>query len=98
MNGKDFAIGVLSVTAVILLAAMVIVQSVAPNAALAQGAPTSSGNYIVTTSRLDDNSELLVILDSAAQRMNFYALSPVTRQLLLVQQVDMRARAGRATR
>jgi hypothetical protein len=95
MNGKDFAIGVLSVTAVILLVAIVIVQTVSPNVAMAQQGGVSGAGYVVTSSRLDDNSELVVVLDSAAQKMNFYGLSPANRQLMLVQQIDLRAR-GRA--
>jgi hypothetical protein len=89
MNNKDLAIGVLSVTAVILLAAIIIVQNVAPREAAAFGQSYQSGDFLVSTAQLDDTAELVVIVDAAQQKMNVYGLNVQASQIELVQQVDL---------
>ena len=75
MSGKDFVIGVLSVTAVILLTGLVIIHAVRPEPALAFGQSASAGGYLVTTSQLNPDAELLLILDTAAEKMSVYAFN-----------------------
>jgi len=89
MNTKDLAIGILSVTAVILFSALIIVQNVAPPAALAYGETSSSGDFIVTTAQLDDTAELVFILEAAQQKMNVYGFNVPAGQIELVQQIDL---------
>jgi len=90
MNGKDFAIGVLSVTAVILLAALILVHALLPQSAMAFGQSGRAGDYLVTTSQADENVELLIILDSAVQRMNAYMFNTQMGQVELLQTLDVR--------
>lgn len=89
MNSKDLAIGVLSVTSVVLFAALVIVQALAPQTAMAFSQNANSGDFLVTTSQLDDTAELVVIVEAAAQRMNVYGLNVSLGQIELIQQIDL---------
>lgn len=89
MNSKDLAIGVLSVTAVIMFAALVIVQSLAPQSAMAYSQSASAGDFLVSTSQLDDTAELVIIVEAAAQRMNVYGLNVPLGQIELIQQIDL---------
>ena len=75
MSTKDLAIGVLSVTAAILLTGLVIIHAVRPEPALAFGQNAAGGGYLVTTSQLNPDAELLLILDTAAAKMNVYAFN-----------------------
>ncbi|MBI4578621.1 MAG: hypothetical protein HY718_02910 [Planctomycetes bacterium] len=89
MTTKDFAIGVLSVTTVILFAALLIIQNVAPQQALALGQNERSGDYIVSAAQLDDTAELLLVVEAAQQRMNVYGFNVAAGQIELVQQLDL---------
>jgi hypothetical protein len=89
MNGKDFAIGVLSVTAVILLTGLILVQTFSPQSAMAFAQSDRAGDYVVATAQLDDTVELLNILDAPAQRMNVYILNGQTNQIELIQVLDV---------
>lgn len=84
MNSKDFTIGILSVTAAILLTALILMHALAPKQAFAETGVTI-GQYVVTTSRTDETTGMITILDTATMRMNFYALNPQTNELLLLQ-------------
>lgn len=90
MNSKDLAIGVLSVTAVILLAALVIVQAVLPPPAMGFGQGTSGGDYVVSTAQLDDTTEMIFIVDSVAQQMNMYGFVAPLGVVELIQTMDLR--------
>ena len=64
---KDFAIGVLSVTAVILLTALLVGHAFLPRQAMAFAQSGSAGHYLLTTCQLDDTAELLIILNTKTQ-------------------------------
>lgn len=89
MNSKDLAIGVLSVTAVVLFAALVIVQTLAPRTAMAYAQTANSGDFLVTTTQLDETAELVVVVEAAVQRMNIYGFNVQVGQIELVQQIDL---------
>ncbi len=91
MTSKDFAIGVLSVTAVILLVGLIILNAAAPQTALASGQSGTVGEYVVTTSSVDAQCEILCILDTSVQRLNFYQLDPITYQVVRIRSIDVRA-------
>jgi hypothetical protein len=90
-NGKDFTIGVLSVTAVVLFVGLVIVNHVSQRPAYASGQGGVTGDYVVSTARLDNTTEVLFVTDSVAQEMNMYAFIPVAGAIELVQKFDLRA-------
>ena len=90
MNGKHFAIGILSVTAVILFTALIITNILLSNQAMAYAQSAAGGNYVVTTSQLNEYSELLVILNTASERMNVYVLNPQSGVIELIQPFDVK--------
>lgn len=93
---KDFAIGVLSVTAVILLTALLIGNALMPRQAMAFAQSASAGHYRVTTSQLDDTAELLLILNTQSKQLNVYGFDVDTWRVVLVQPPFDLDRLGRA--
>ena len=91
LSAKDFAIGVLSVTAVILFTSLVILHSLPPQKAMASGQGGVTGDYVVSTSRLDNMTETLFIVDTPSQLMNMYGYIPSRGTVELLQQFDLRA-------
>lgn len=85
MNGKDFAIGILSVTAVILLTGLIIVHALLPQSAMAFGQNAAAGDYLVTTSQLNDRTELVVIVNTDTEQLNVYFFDPQLGQIQLLQ-------------
>ncbi|HOB74082.1 MAG TPA: hypothetical protein PKG54_06100 [Phycisphaerae bacterium] len=90
-QSKDFAIGVLSVTAVVLFTALVIMGRMSPQPALALGQGGTTGDYVVSTARVDNLTEAVFIVDTLAQEMNMYAFAPLRGTIELVQKFDLRA-------
>lgn len=72
-NRHDMAIGVLTITAVILLVGTVLVFTGSQNQALAIGQTDRGGDYIVVTGQFTENDEIIYVTDAAAQRMNVYS-------------------------
>ena len=96
MDSKNLAIGVLSITAVILLVGVVIIGS-RPVPAVASGMTTGGGDYILTIGQLHTNSELLYIIDSGANKLVVYDYKGNTKQIEPLQVIDlaeMRQAAG----
>jgi hypothetical protein len=84
VDGKAFAIGVLSVTACILFVGFLLVTML-PTPAYGIGQSDRSGDYIMLTQQVSNSVEALVVIDAATQRMNVYAMSPTGNDLQLVQ-------------
>ena len=88
MDSKNFAIGVLSTTATILLVGVVLVHS-RSNEALADGMTASGGGYIMTVGNLTQHDEeLIYLMDGATDKMVVYRFDGSRRQIELVQGVD----------
>ncbi len=92
MNSKDFAIGVLSVTATILFVGLLLVNAYRPAPAYGGGQNATGGDYLVTTTQFDATTELLCILDAGAEQMNIYAFNPVAGRMNLIRSLDVRWR------
>ena len=89
ISAKDFAIGVLSVTAVVLLATLLMINAFVPRQACAAPPAAGAGNFVVGTSQLEETSELLYILNSEQRLMNVYGFNVGTGQVDLIQQIDI---------
>jgi len=89
LSGHDLALGVLSVTAVILLVAVFTVQALRPEPALAFAQNGRAGKYVVATSQLDDTAELLLVFNTEVGQMNVYGFNVQANQLELIQQLDI---------
>ena len=85
MNTKDFTIGVLTVTAVILLTGLIVVNVVAPREAKAFAQNASAGDYLVTTAQYTRYIELLMVFDTSQMKMNAYVFNIQTGQVELLQ-------------
>lgn len=107
-NLINMALIALSLSAVILLFAIARLDSSTPLApalvppAMASGMTASSGSYVITVGSLTDRDEELVyVVDSSAQRMASYRFDSKSKQLELIQQLnleDMRRRAEELSR
>ena len=84
IDSKTFAIGVLSVTAAILLVGMILVTAF-PTRALATGQNDRSGDYLMLTQQISNSVEGVVVIDAASKRMNVYGLDLGGKQLKLMQ-------------
>ncbi len=88
MDPRNFAIGVLSTTATILLVGVVLLFS-RPDDVRAGGMTASGGGYIVTVGSLTQNDEELVyVIDASTDKMIAYRFDGNRRQIELVQGID----------
>lgn len=71
LDGKLFAIGVLSVTACVLFVGFLLV-SMTPTPAYAIGQNDRGGDYIMLTQQLSTSTEGVVVVDAAVKRMILY--------------------------
>lgn len=90
MNSKDYAIGILSTTAVILLVGLVIIQT-RPEPVFASGMTAWGGDYLVSVGRVQKTEEdLLYVIDTAEQKLIVYACDLVSGRVGITDQVDLR--------
>ena len=81
MDNKNFAIGVLGITAVILLVGLLIVNSQPTPVFASAGPGIESGDYVLATGQfLHSDEHLLYIVDAVAQRLIAYRFDIRTRQ------------------
>ncbi|MFO0837754.1 MAG: hypothetical protein U1D55_04450 [Phycisphaerae bacterium] len=83
LDAKTFAIGILSVTACILLVGFIL-ATLTPSPAYAIGQSDRAGDYLMFTQQLSTSQEGVVVIDAAAQRMSLYAYDYSLRRLNLV--------------
>jgi len=89
MDRKDFAIGLLSTTATILLVGLLVVQSL-PDRAVADGMTTSAANDILTVGSVSKaDEEFVYLIDTASDKMIAYRFDVNQRQIEVVQWVDL---------
>lgn len=84
LDGRTFAIGVLSLTACVLFVGLMLLMA-QPRTARASGMIDRGGDYVMSTIRVDSNVEALLVLDSAARRVNVYVADTSHKKLTLVQ-------------
>ena len=89
-DNMKLSIGVLSITAVVLLVGVILTTVGGQNQALAIGQLDRGGDYIVVTGQFSQNSELVYVVDSAARRMNMYSYNKTRRQIVAWDTVDLR--------
>ncbi len=94
MNSRDLAIGILSVTAVILLVGLIVIHVFSPGAAYGYAQNASGGDYVVTTAQFDGVTELLYVLDASVEQMNVYVFSLPAGRVELLRSLDVRRRQG----
>ena len=89
MDSRDFAIGILSTSAVILLVGLLIISS-RPETALADGMTTSGGDYVLVVGGVSAaDEEHLYLLDSPMERLITYRFDGGRQQIEIVQGVEL---------
>jgi len=89
-NSKDFAIGILTTTAVILLVGIVVVQT-RPDSAYAAGMTAAGGDYVLAVGRIQRTpEELLYVIDSVEEKLVVYKCDGAKRQVQITDTVDLK--------
>lgn len=86
-SNQNLTIGVLSITAVIMLVGILV--SGGQNSAMAIGQLDRGGDYVILTGQFNDSTEIVYITDAAAKRMNSYSYDVTTRQLAIWDTVNL---------
>jgi hypothetical protein len=89
MNSKDFAIGVLTVTATVLLTAVLLLTALAPKPVHAYAQTDQGAGYTMLTVQVSESTELLNVIDHGAGLMNIYRYDININRLLTVQQIPL---------
>lgn len=87
MNKQTFTIGVLSITATVLLVGILVVLSI-PRPAHAIGELDRGGDYVMVTSQFMSNWEVVFITDAAVGRMGAYFYNINTKTVQLIDMVE----------
>lgn len=85
IDGQTFAIGVLTVTACVLLVGFVLV-AITPRSAMGIGQLDRGGDYIMLTQQISNSQEAVVVVDAASKRLNMYHLDVNARKLGMILQ------------
>lgn len=93
-NNQNLAIGVLTLTAVVLFVGTVLSTAGGRSEAMAFGQLDRGGDYILLTGQFTENQELLYVTDAAARRLNVYSYQPSTRQFVLWDSIDLAQMSG----
>lgn len=86
----NLAVGVLTITTMILLVGVILVLSGGQAPALASGQLDRGGDYVLVTGQFTLNSELIYVTDAAAGRLNAYSYDGTQRQVRLWDSHDLR--------
>jgi len=86
---ENLALTLLTVSAAILATLLVLLHTATPTA-LAD-TPVRGGDYIMITGAYDAETDLLYVIDVAAQRLNVYALRAMDNNLQLKDQFNLAA-------
>lgn len=88
-DSKNLSIGVLSVTAMILLVGVIFATLGGQSPALAIGQTDRGGDYIVVTGQFTQNSELIYVMDAATRQLNVYGYDTTRRQTMFWDSLDL---------
>ncbi len=89
MDPKNFAIGILSTTGVILLVGLLIIAT-RPDPAWAAGMTATGGGYVLTVGRdATGDEDLLYMLHSQSARLIVYRFDSGRQQIDVVQGIDL---------
>lgn len=99
MDTKNFAIGILSTTAVMLLVGVLIIAS-RPGPVFASGMTARGGDFTLTVgSDASGDEEFVYVIDAPTQRMLVYRFNSNRHEIEIVQGIELaelRARSARA--
>jgi len=89
MDSKNFAIGILSTTAVILLVGVVVVHT-RPGPAFADGMTIVGRDYSLVVGALTNtDEELLYVINAPTNKLAVYRFDPAAKAIELLEGVDL---------
>ena len=89
MDSRDFAIGILSTAALILLVGLLIINT-RPEPAWADGMTTTGGDYVLTVGQLAvADEEYVYVLDAPGEKLIAYRFNAPRQQIDIVQGIDL---------
>lgn len=89
MNSKDFTIGVLAVTATVLLTAVLLLTVLAPQPVHAFAQLDQGAGYTMLTVQVSDATEILSVINHSAGLMNLYRFDINSNRLMPGQQIPL---------
>ena len=93
MDSKNYAIGVLAITAVILLVGLIWVNT-APRPALASEVSSYGGDFTVTVGRVTRDTELLYVVDNTTERLLVYGIDRRSGALAVLDGTELAQNPG----
>ena len=97
MDSKNFAIGVLTTTAAILLVGVLVIHSQS-SPALASGMTTDGGKYVMTVGAIEPAEDLVFVINATAQKMIVYRFDVGRSQIMRVERVDLKKMVGQSAK
>ncbi len=98
MDQRNFTIGILSVTAVVMLVGLLVIGA-RPQIADASGMTVTQGDYTLVVGQLSATEELLYVIDTPVARMVTYSFDTARREIVMIEPQElgeMRERAAQA--
>ncbi len=90
MDTKTFTIGILTTTAVILLTALVILQTLPQPAVASGGMTVTGGDFVMTVGRdSSGDQEFVYVIDGSSQRLIVYRFDTARKQIQIAQGLDL---------
>jgi len=90
IDRDTFATGILSITAIVMLVGLIIVQS-SPPAVRGDAMTVSGGDYLMTVGSLADTDEdYLYIIDTPSSKMAVYRFDTATDRIQIVQGIELK--------
>jgi hypothetical protein len=88
-DNQNLTIGVLTITGVVLLVAVLLGGSGLSRQAQAIGQTDRGGDYILVTSQYSPQNEVVFITDAAARRVNMYSYDSTQREIVFWDSQDL---------
>lgn len=89
MDSKNFAIGILSTTAVILLVGLLLLNG-DPAPAWGSGMTTDAGDYVLSVGRYEsEDEELVYVIDTPSEKLIAYRFNGGRQRIEVVQGIDL---------
>lgn len=92
MNKSNFTIGCLSLSAVVLFLAMLILAELqTPRIARASDMLSTAGTFTMLTGQLSPSNDLVYLIDTKTQKLAVYRVDETSRQVELIQVLPLDA-------
>jgi len=94
MDNRNFAIGILSVTATVLLVGLLLVTVLPERPAMGFASSAQGGDYNIVTGQYEESTEFIYVADAGTGRLIAYAYDINRNQIRVVSSLDLRRISG----